>query len=661
MDDITRSALESIRLDWAVTPDDVWEPQAPLHVPGLHDAALAEVLRAFDDARRSSGASPLGVAIRGPAGSGKTHLLGQIRERVQAVGGYFFLIKLLDGEDFWRSVLVALLEDLTRPTPTHASQLAQLLDRLATAAGLAADDLAAIAGGAPLTRKSLDAFVTGVYRQHPRHRRRSQHVLRALALTESDDFEQQDIGTALLLADVDDSEDFAAWGIQNARLGYQEIVENISRIIAMDDAAVVAVDQIDTLIATNHADDEADERAVNRVAHGLMTLRETMSRTTSVVSCVSAAWDYLEAHTPQSVIDRYRTPARLQRPSSAEFTRALLTKRFAQFYANADFSPPYPTWPVTEEGLASSIDFTPRDVMRTVDRYVSTVLRTGDFGELTEFSAASAQADIEVRQSNFDPLQIDQLGQLDRRFAELVSAADPRDAFDHRREDAVVPPLLAAGLATWIDALSAGGDMYQQDARPGRNPALHARLRRTIDPLTDAEQFWAFRAIAASHFRAVQSRLDKAGIASAVSVDVSSRSLVLLRRDPWPTGAKTVKMLHDLRNRGAALVNWTADDVKVLMALAAMRAERSEFLAEWIVSRKPAQQVGFLAGITSAATEVIAPTPAVRPSSRPGGRSIANRLADAATTGGLSASAAAHLFASGPGTTSGPGSTGEPG
>ncbi|NMO00120.1 ATP-binding protein [Gordonia sp. TBRC 11910] len=644
IDDNTRGALESIRLDWAVTPDDVWEPQAPLHVPGLHSGVLDDVLAAFGDARRSSEASPLGVAIRGPAGSGKTHLLGQIREEVQAAGGYFFLIKLLDGEDFWRSVLVAMLEDLSRPSPTHRSQAAQLLDRLGRDAGVKPRVLASVTGAAPLTRKALDAYVSAVYDRHPRHRRRSQHILRALALTESDDFTQQDIGTALLLTDVDEIDDFAQWGIVSARLGYQEIVENISRVIAMDDASVVAVDQIDTLIATNHADAEADERAVSRVAHGLMSLRETMSRTTSVVSCLSAAWDYLEAHSERAVVDRYRTPPRLQRPASIEFTRGLLTKRFAQFYARAAFVPPYPTWPVTEEALATSIDFTPRDVMRTVDRYVSTTLRSGEFAELTEFVAAS-DAEVSVRQSNSDPTQIDQVGQLDRRFAELVATADPAEAFDRVLEDTVVPPLLSAGLATWIDALASGGDMYQQDAKPGKNPALHARLRRTIDPLTDAERSWAFRGIAASNSRAVQARLEKAGIAAGISADASMRSLLLLRRGPWPTGRKTERILADLTDRGATLVNWTADDVKVLMALSTMRAERSEFLAEWIATRNPAQQVGFLADITPAATEVIAPTAAVRRSARGRGATMASRMADAVRAGGLSAAAAEHLFA----------------
>ena len=615
MDETTRGALESIRLDWAVTPDDVWEPQASLHVPGLHTAVLDDVLRAFGDAERSPASSPLGVAVRGPAGSGKTHLLGQVRERVQAAGGYFFLIKLLDAEDFWRSVLVALLEDLGKPTPTHRSQLAQLIDRLGRDAGVGADTLAAVAGDAPLTRAALDEFVIAVYRKHPRHRRRSQHIMRALVLTESDDFAQQDIGTALLLMDLDDTEDFAAWGIQNARLGYQEIVENISRVIAMDAAAVVAVDQIDTLVASAQETEEPDGtegRTVNRVAHGLMSLRETMSRTTSVVSCVSAAWDYLEEHAPQAVVDRYRTPAILARPASTDFTRALLSKRFAVFYDRVGFTAPYPTWPVTEEALATSMDFTPRDVMRTVDRYVSATLSSGEFTELTEFNVVSASTP--PRPTNTDPLKIDQLGQLDRHFAELVAAADPSTAFDPQGEDLVVPQLLSAGLASWADARPHDVDLFKQDATLGKNPPLHARLRRTVDDATDAEQSWAFRAIASTSALAVQSRLGKASTASGMTADSPLRSLVLLRRDKWPSGAKTEQMLNDLAARGTRFVSWTADDVKVLIALKTMRDEHSEFLAGWLASRNPAAQVGFLADLTAS---VIAGTRPIDPDAPP--------------------------------------------
>lgn len=661
MDDSTRVALEAIRLDWAVTPDDVWEPQAALHVPGLHTEVLDDVMRAFGDAERSTASSPLGVAIRGPAGAGKTHLLGQVRERVQEAGGYFFLIKLLDGEDFWRSVLVALLGDLGRPSPTHRSQLAQLLDRLGRNNGVDADVLASVTGDAPLTREALESYVVAVYRKVPRHiRRKSQHVLRALVLTESDDFAQQDIGESSLLLDLDDAADGAAWGIQNTSLAPQEIVENISRVIAMDSAAVVAVDQIDTIVATSveATAGAGDDGAINRVAHGLMSLRETMSRTTSVVSCLGSAWDMLERHAPQSVIDRYRKPRLLQRTADPTFARALLTKRFAPCFERVGFVPPYPTWPVTEEAFTTTRDFTPRDIMRTVDRHVGGALRDGSLAEFTDFRE-SVSAKSVARPSNSDPLKIDQLGELDRRLAALITASDPSPAFDPKSEDVVVPALLADGLAMWVEA-RADSEAFASDGKPGKNPPLHARLRRTVDEATDSEQSWAFRAIAATHHSAVLTRLGNAGTAAGMGAASPLRTLFLLRRDQWPGGPKTTQTLNQLRANGARFVSWTADDVKVLMALSTMRSERSEFLPEWLASRNPAQQIGFLAELSTLAGDAVVsgeptssvdepavqPTtlapPAIRPS--PVRPSVSPGMAADVLGGGLSSSAADQLF-----------------
>ena len=126
-------ALESVRLSWAPTPDDVWRSQSNVHVPGMHERVFLEVMNAYDDAETSDDASPLGVVVRGPAGSGKTHLLGQVREEVQQKGGYFFLIRLLDAAGFWRSTLMGMLDDLMRPSGQGSdSQLALLLRRLCT-------------------------------------------------------------------------------------------------------------------------------------------------------------------------------------------------------------------------------------------------------------------------------------------------------------------------------------------------------------------------------------------------------------------------------------------------------------------------------------------------------------------------------------------------
>ena len=109
MDALQRDALASLRLTWAPTSDDLWRPQAATHVNGLNEHAIEDVLDAFGDAARDD-ASPVGVVIRGSAGSGKTHLLGQIRERVQADGGFFFVVELLDAASFWESVRGGILD-----------------------------------------------------------------------------------------------------------------------------------------------------------------------------------------------------------------------------------------------------------------------------------------------------------------------------------------------------------------------------------------------------------------------------------------------------------------------------------------------------------------------------------------------------------------------
>ncbi|ROZ87309.1 ATP-binding protein, partial [Gordonia sp. OPL2] len=605
MDTQTRRALEAIRLDWATTPDDVWGPQAPLHVPGLHDSIVDEILRAFGDAARSTSASPLGVAVRGPAGSGKTHLFGQVREQVHSRGGYFFLVKLLDGEDFWRSILVGLLEDLSRPTPTHRSQLTQLLDRLGREAGLPDEIIAAVSGEAELSPDHLDQFIRGVYTRHSRHRRRSQHILRALVLTESDDFAVKDLGESFLHLDIDDAEDLSAWGIRNARLGYQEIVENISRIIAFDNAAVLAIDQIDTLIEAAKSERREDENSVEKVAHGLMSVRETMSRTVAVVSCITAAWEYLESHVMRSVVDRFRQPPILQRPTTVEFGRTLLAKRFAPCFAEAGFSPPYATWPVTEEALAEGRDYTPRELMRAVDRHIAASVRSDTFTEMRSLGRTSVTDNGRASEDN------PELAQLDRRFEQLKSTADITAATSAEQEDTVVPPLLHAGLASWIEALPEDGDRFQQDPKPSPKANLHGTLRRIVDLETDSEQSWSFRAIAATHYRSVQSRLANATTAAGLSLGGKRRTLIVLRRTPWPSGAKTTQMVDEMHARGGHVVAWSDDDIRTLMALRQLRSERSEFLSEWIALRNPAGQIAFL-------RDIVAPSLATEPMTGPG-------------------------------------------
>ena len=200
---------------------------------------------------------------------------------------------------------------------------------------------------------TLNTFVTAVYKVHPRHRRTSQHTLRALVLSIAPDSAVQDLGDAYLqsIDDVDPAE-FSEWGIRRAELGHQGIAENISRLLAITGPTVLAIDQIDTLVAQARTgadqefSDAQEDKVVEHLAHGLMSLRETLPRTASVLSALSSAWELIAARGVAPMRDRFRVTQPLKPIPSSEVGRLLLGRRLAASFRDVGFEPPHPTWPV---------------------------------------------------------------------------------------------------------------------------------------------------------------------------------------------------------------------------------------------------------------------------------------------------------------------------
>ncbi len=587
-------ALESVRLSWAPTPDDVWRSQSDVHVAGLHDRVYADVMAAYTDAEKSDDASPLGVVVRGPAGSGKTHLLGQVREEIQERGGYFFLIRLLDAAGFWRSVLMGMLDDLTRMSGRgNDSQLALMLRRLCEVGGVDETVRAQVMGETMIDVDALNTFVAAVYKVHPRHRRTSQHTLRSLVLSVAPDTGVQDIGDAYLQSIDDvDPEEFRAWGIVRAELGHQGIAENISRLLAITGPTVLAIDQIDTLVAQARTGsdqefaDAREDKVVEQLAHGLMSLRETLPRTASVLSALSSAWDLIEARGTAPVKDRFRVTTDLERIPSSDIGRLLLGRRLGACFRDVGFVPPHETWPVSPDAFEQAPDFTPRQLLIAVDRHIRRCLDSGVAAELTDFrdkGDGTGAAPVEIKQ--------DELAALDQRYAALIADADIGVALSPTTEDVLVPTLLAAGLTAWIHEHQSSDDSLAQDPPPSGRAALHARLRHTVDTDTDDEEHWCFRAITSPNSRAAQARIERAVTAAGLHIDMPRRRLILIRNTAWPKGVKTEQIVAAVRRAGAVEVELTDPDRRALTALDRLLDENSPALTSWLLSRKPAHEI----------------------------------------------------------------------
>ncbi|WP_433209715.1 ATP-binding protein [Dactylosporangium sp. CS-047395] len=615
-----RAALEALHFNPAPTPDDIWRP-SPYDVPQLHERAVRYILSGVGKARRDDTVTPLGVALQGRAGSGKTHLLGALRDTIQRAdgGGYFFLVNMISGRTFWESTVQGILGGLSRDTPGSGTQLKTFLRRLVPYLGISPEARDAIVGNAPLTRKHMDAFIAGLRGFNKDVGLECQDTARALVLYGSLNFDHQDIGQAHLISEPTEPEDRVDWGFTaHVRLP-QEVVRDISRLIALTlSPSVIAIDQLDTLfaqtavtIANRHEGLEVGQAAnVGLVADGLLTLRDVTQRTVVVMSCLPDTWELLKRGAANPVVERFRETVLPDRIDHVEIARKIVEVRFAEVYGEHHLAPGYPTWPIRPEAFDDAVLFTPRLLLRRVDQHIRRCL---DADEITELERFSDLPPIDHRIGG-SGAAVGKFAELDATFERLLREADVSTALDKHGEDVAMPPLLAAGVRAWIDERAPTGVVYKQDAPPSAKPDLHARLVKVLDETTENEAHWGFRAIAHDSARAVIARIKNACTATGLDRAVPQRKLVLLRRGNWPTGPRTAEAVNNFLYEGGIWHRIDDGDLKVFAALKQMQAMPHAAHGEWLVSRRPASRTRLFRELFGEAGETAEPGLAPAPS-----------------------------------------------
>ncbi|GAA1252301.1 DUF87 domain-containing protein [Pseudonocardia aurantiaca] len=588
MTDEERVALEAVQFNSALTPEDVWSPVRH-HVEGLHTSVAMSLLRDVEAARRSAGASPIGVALQGERGVGKTHMLRWVRQHVQAQDGYFFLIKLFEGTDFWRSAVHGIIDGFEGG---QVDQLGPFLRRLAARADLSPLQQSRIAGTIPVSRADLDDLVTGLRQIDRQVWADCQNTLRALVLYRAMQPGVQEIGYDYFSLDGD-VEDVAReeWGFRPGARTRQLVLRDLSRLLALTGPTVIAVDQIDGMLNLRSADtaDAATTRKQNalvaEVADGLMELRDATRRTLTVVACLPETWEMIATKSAISAADRFRTRLLQGAMPDAAVAAAIVGQHLGGQYAEVGYVPPYDTWPVLLAAfeLPTARNLTPRKLLQRVDVHVRECLESGELRELDDLAERAAPTDESGKRADDAVLQ-----EMDAWFARLRAEADVAAPLHQDTEDERMPALLAAGLSAYINELGERGQMLSVDQVRGKKPPLHARLRQTLDERTEDEVHVAFRAIAHRNARAVQSRISSARTESGLRAGGDEPRLVLIRNAGWPTGPVTAQAVADVEDLGGVCIPISEDDLRTLAALEVMRRPQQPGFLEWLAVRRPA-------------------------------------------------------------------------
>jgi hypothetical protein len=631
--------LLELSTDWAPTPGDVWQA-SPFHVDGMHGSATAVVRRDLTRLVRTRQAQ-LGVVLCGQRGAGKTHLLGWVREQIQADDGYFFLVTLHDGVDFWESVLHCMVEGLLESGAGRESQLRVFLRRLAAAADMPDQIQQALAGDMAVPPDALNIFVDAFRARWPDLGAECHETLRALVLRASKNVEALDVGRAYLQGrEETEAGERRHWGIAHREAkNAQWIIEELLRLLALTGPTVIAVDQIDHLVAkygTGTVNElfanalSRDDRQLNLIASGLLDLRERAARSLCVVSCLHSTWQLISSCAIDTVADRFRHVIDLGTIPSAEVAEELVAKRFSHTFTSLKFGAPYPTWPIKPMAFGTATQYTPRGLLQRVDEHLELCLKRGAVIELANLeedaAAGSERSPQPVAGNDFD--------ELDQRFRELCAQADVAAALDAATEDQAMPALLAAGLRCWIDEEGDNGQGYSLGPpAPGKN-SLHGLLRRTINDELEDEAHWAFRGIASTNARAALTRLRDASDLSGIRAGGTARKLIIIRRGQWSEGQQTRLALELLEAAGGTTIRVDPADLAVFDALRRLREQPSTRLTAWLSARRPAHNTGLLiealgdGGAPAAAVgQLLPPTGRGYPPPMSGGESSAPALA----------------------------------
>ncbi len=580
-------ALRRVNFDWVRTLDSVWLDAEPTGAPnealilGLVDALHAQ----------EPGSRPRGRVLVGEPGIGKTHLVGQIRREVWHSGGWFVLLDVLGLTDFWRSAALSYLTALMQPMPDGRRQSDAVLAGVARRFKVEGQVEQAFNTPNIDTRKIVDLLVRALMHVDTVRALKHQDVFRALCLLRSQDLAAVGLAHAWLQGYDADPAARAGLGFTMPPPPPVELVRGMAWIMGLSGPTLVAVDQIDGVVDASRLtlddDFEPGPGLAEMLAAGLMELHDGAGRGMTLITCLTDSWRRLEERGLKSAFDRFEPPVVLTGMNKPAAAAALIRGRLAPAYAEAGFTPPFPTWPFGEAAIAaaSRVAMRPRTLLMRCDAFRRDCLANGSVTVCNDLiepnnnsgkKGGSGPFDLEDARRKADISDI--LDDEDAGLGELLRAAFDLYALEDDPHDA-------------IDVVSKGEPEQKL-------PPLHGRLTFLHRDENDRERHVCYRALLQPHPIAFQARLRAALTASGISSKIPGRELLLVRRGPVPAGTKTGTLVSRFVAAGGTLIDPSDDDLRTFVALRSLRDEalrdgRFDLFESWMRETLPVRGTAF--------------------------------------------------------------------
>ncbi|XWN33544.1 MAG: DUF87 domain-containing protein [Devosia sp.] len=589
------SDLAHIQLTDTFEARPIWEDRDD--VEAINQAEFEDIVYRVDLLKRTG--TRQNVLIEGTRGTGKSHLLGRIRRYVLRAGDVFVSARVSRAESFWRELAVAYGQSLEKPSGNKETQRKNIVSALLSRIGVSDRERKAALSG-QITDKFLkslaprwDALLGSDARGAM-----DRNVAQALVMHHSDEFDHREIANEILAGLTLDDVDRRSLGLSRHDVDPRDVILALDRLVANAGMmTVIGIDQLDGIIANaRRMLDEDGRTELNVVATALMDLANDLTGSLVVVSCLIDTWLLIEREAPVSAPDRFLIRNRLQLIANADTGRALIANLLDAELAERNVVSPYPAWPFKREAFATAHHYSARGLIQQVNLQLKRLESAAapaeilqlEFDEDTIEATPSQTPPRELETKSADPC----FTQLDERFAHYRTEARHHD-LNQDNVDWVLPDLLGGALRAFAienDGLGA----FTVDTILSSDPEVHARIRYVVDAAREDEVHWSFRAIVHDHFRAQQTRLQKAQTEAGLG---PRRGLAVLRDGAFHKGKKTQEIVRQMSEKGARFAAISDDDLRTCEALTYLQKDAPDALEAWLRSRRPASQCPLFAPI----------------------------------------------------------------
>jgi hypothetical protein len=585
-------AFRAVDFNWTHALQSIWT-DPDFQVDELHEAIIDQIM---DDFRRETvniTDKPVGRVVLGQAGAGKTHLIGTLRRRVWQTGGWFVLLDIVGISNFWATTAYCFVNSLLQPMTNGRTQYRTLLVKIAKTVPLDSMAKSAIAEWeAKPDRTRLDfveLFLKILRRVDMAGATRHQDIIRAFLLLESEDMDVSNLAYCWLQGlDVDEPRR-RELRFLTAPLAYPQLVEGMIWIMSLAGPILIAVDQIDAIVAASNAlgggvgaqDSESERKArhiIEILAGGLMDLHDLKRRAMTVVSCLQDTWRIIEHKAVKSALHRFEELPVLKSIGNRRIVENLIGGRLAKAYAAIGFHPPHRTWPFRPEAIDSAVGLLPREILIRCQKHRRRCIEEGEILECE--SLANLSADAPPPSPSFG---------LEQKFRDCLASADILALLDQENEDTAMSQLLVQACELLLGHVSLPDTMdaiVKPDPNP-KKPSLHARLSFVFHDEGDREQHYCFRSLSHTNANAFQARLKAAMTASGIDTQLRFRHLFVLRRGDPPGGKVTTALVDQFAKAGGRFVEPTENDLRVFVALRTMANADLPGFEAWLLARRP--------------------------------------------------------------------------